>query len=457
MQRSSSLLLQTFDAVPTRIARRNRWSQCAPNAPPFTLRNPAPFTSQQAHFHTIPNQRVDHKSKHPSWRQKAHFHPTCTQFQSKRDYYDILGVARDASKTDIKKQYYQLAKRYHPDANKNDPEAAKKFAEATEAWEILGDDEKRQMYDNYGHAGVDEQAGFSEGGGFEDIFGEFASMFGQGRKNGRQAQRGSDIQVNLRISFMEAVRGTTRDLPISVKVTCDTCSGSGAKPGTKKTKCRTCNGSGVEVHQQGFFAVEAPCRRCQGEGSIIESPCTTCRGTGTVKKSKVVQVKIPEGVDNGLNLRLAHQGEAGVRGGPSGHLFVGIQVEPDPFFKRKKNDILVDVPISIGQAILGGTVVVPTLSGEVEMKIPRGVQPNTVMQMRGKGVKELNSSRRGSQLVNLQVHVPSSLTPKQEELLKEFMKEEEQVANSGNSTAKTHTFAATVQETMKRIRDFIKK
>lgn len=373
MPRSSTLLLQSFDCIPVRVARRNRWNQCAPNLQICNPVSSGPFLFRHAQFHTSRNQsKIDRKSNKQSWHQKANFHPTCTQFQSKRDYYDILGVARDASKNDIKKQYYQLAKRYHPDANKNDPEAAKKFAEATEAWEILGDDEKRQKYDNFGHAGVDEQGGFSEGGfpgGFEDIFGEFASMFGQGRKNGRQAQRGSDIQVNLKISFMEAVRGTTRDIPISVKVTCDTCSGSGAKPGTKKTKCRTCNGSGVEVHQQGFFAVEAPCRRCQGEGSVIESPCTTCRGTGNVKKSKVVQVKIPEGVDSGLNLRLAHQGEAGARGGPSGHLFVGIQVEADPFFKRRKNDILVDVPISIGQAILGGTVVVPTLSGEVEMKV----------------------------------------------------------------------------------------
>ncbi|DAZ93349.1 TPA: hypothetical protein N0F65_011875, partial [Lagenidium giganteum] len=397
-------------------------------------------------------------------QQRAAFHSTPVSNQAKRDYYDILGVSRDASKADIKKKYYQMAKKYHPDTNKDDPNAAKKFAEATEAWEILGNDEKRQKYDAYGHAGVDENGGFGQRGpgdfqGFEDIF---ASMFGEQAFGGRhrraanQPQRGADMQVNVTLSFMEAVKGTVRDLHLTSNEECGTCKGSGAKPGTSKKKCRTCNGSGVEVLQQGFFAVETPCRRCQGEGYTIESPCGTCRGKGTVKKPRTVEVKIPEGVDDGMNLRLAHQGEPGTRGGPSGHLYVGIDVQPDPFFKRNKTDIHVDVPISVAQAVLGGNVVVPTLTGEVEMKIPRGTQPNTVLQMRGKGVKELNSGRRGSQLVNLQVQIPKTLTPRQQELMEEFLKEEQERAEKGESDCKSHTFSKTVRDTVDRIKNFLK-
>lgn len=312
----------------------------------------------------------------PPQTQSRAFHRTPPSQQAKKDYYDVLGVSRDADKSEIKKQYYQLAKKYHPDTNKDDPNAAKKFAEATEAWEVLGNDEKRQQYDTFGHAGVDENGGFGGGGGagfhdFNDIFGDFASMFGDqsGRRRGNQPQRGADIQVNITLSFMEAVNGTVRDLNLTANETCEPCKGTGAKPGTKKRTCKTCGGSGVEILQQGFFAVETPCRRCHGEGSTIESPCTSCRGKGTVKKPRTVEVKIPEGVDQGMNLRLAHQGEPGTKGGPSGHLYVGINVQPDPFFKRRKTDVHVDVPISVAQAVLGGVVVVPTLTGEVEMKV----------------------------------------------------------------------------------------
>jgi molecular chaperone DnaJ len=306
----------------------------------------------------------------------AEFHSTRSVSASKRDYYDVLGVSRDADKNEIKKKYYALAKKYHPDTNKDDPDAAKKFAEATEAWEVLGTDEKREQYDTFGHAGMDPNAGFGGGGngdfhGFEDLFGSmFGGGFGGGgRRATNQPQRGDDVQVNITLSFMEAVNGTTRDLHITSNEECGTCNGSGAKPGTKKQTCRQCKGSGVEIMQQGFFAVETECRRCRGMGSIIESPCGTCRGKGTVKKPRTVEVKIPQGVDQGMNLRLAHQGEPGLRGGPSGHLFVGINVQPDPFFKRRKTDVYVDVPISIAQAVLGGAVIVPTLTGEVELKV----------------------------------------------------------------------------------------
>ncbi|KDO29577.1 chaperone DnaJ [Saprolegnia parasitica CBS 223.65] len=387
-----------------------------------------------------------------------HFHSSTPM--RKRDFYEVLGVASGASKNEIKKKYYELAKKFHPDTNKDDPNAAKKFAEATEAWEVLGDDDKRQKYDTFGHAGVDPNAGGGDGfhgGGFEDIF---ASMFGHqagGRRSGRpQPQRGADVQVNCHVSFMEAVNGTTRDLNLNTDVTCEPCDGSGAKPGTSKRKCKSCGGSGVEILQQGFFAVEQPCRRCRGEGFIIETPCTSCRGRGKVKKARTVEVKIPEGVDNGMNLRLAHQGEAGSKGGPSGHLYVSISVASDPFFKRNKTDVHCEVPISVAQAILGGSIVVPTLTGQVEMTIPKGTQSGTTLKMRGKGIKELNSSRRGSQLVTMNVHIPDTLSARQKELMEEFAKEEQLRSEAGESSCKTHTFAETVQKTVDRIKAFLK-
>ncbi|OQS00554.1 chaperone protein dnaJ [Achlya hypogyna] len=397
-----------------------------------------------------------------------HFHSSTPVL--KRDFYEILGVSSGASKSEIKKKYYELAKKFHPDTNKEDPNAAKKFAEATEAWEVLGDDDKRQKYDTFGHAGVDPNGGGGDGfhGGFEDIF---ASMFGHqagGRRSGRpQPQRGADVQVNCHISFMEAVNGTTRDLNLNTDVTCEPCDGSGAKPGTSKRKCKSCGGSGVEILQQGFFAVEQPCRRTTG--FIIETPCTSCRGRGKVKKARTVEVKIPEGVDNGMNLRLAHQGEAGSKGaiaviacdayelcGPSGHLYVSISVASDPFFKRNKTDVHCEVPISVAQAILGGSVVVPTLTGQVEMTIPKGTQSGTTLKMRGKGIKELNSTRRGSQLVTMNVHIPDTLSARQKELMEEFAKEEEARGVAGESSCKSHTFSETVQKTVDRIKQFLK-
>ncbi|RHY28182.1 hypothetical protein DYB32_006166 [Aphanomyces invadans] len=423
------------------------------------------------------------------------FHSSTRLDASKRDYYQVLGVKNDATKNEIKKKYYELAKKFHPDTNKDDPNAAKKFAEATEAWEILGDEEKRQKYDTFGHAGVDPN-GMGDGDGdfhgFEDIFSQmFGHQGGRGRGNGRpRPERGADVQVNTHISFMEAVNGTTRDLNVYTDVTCEPCGGSGAKPGTSPKKCKSCNGSGVEILQQGFFAVEQPCRRCRGEGTFrmstllvlpsdanvyfacssdrpmapysdpsvlavgvtIDNPCGTCRGRGKVKKSRTVEVKIPEGVDNGMNLRLANQGEAGSKGGPAGHLYVAVSVAPDPFFKRDKVDVRCEVPISIAQAVLGGSVVVPTLTGQ----IPKGTQPGTTLKMRGKGIKELNSSRRGSQLVTLNVHVPDSLSDRQKELMEEFAEEEKRRGQDGESSCKSHTFADTVRATVDRIKQYMK-
>lgn len=405
---------------------------------------------------------ADHPTRlHPA----RSFHGTNAVRQAKRDFYQVLGVSRDASKNDIKKQYYQLAKKFHPDTNKDDPLAAKKFAEATEAWEVLGDEEKRNKYDTFGHAGLDENGGGQSGAsgfgqgfpeGFEDIF---SSMFGNqqqqqqraGQSRKPQAQRGADVQVSVRLSFMEAVKGTTQDINVTSNVECPTCDGSGAKPGTQPKRCSVCNGSGVEVLQQGFFAVETPCRRCHGQGTVIPNPCPTCRGQGTVRKARRVEVKIPEGVDHGMNLRLAHQGEAGTRGGPSGHLYVGIEVAKDPFFQRDGVDLHVQVPISIAQAILGGEIIIPTLTGKAELKIPTGTQPNTTVKMKNKGIKHLNSFRRGDQLVTFQVQVPRNLSPRQQELIEEFASEENK-----HRQCKSHSFADTVRDTVHRLKAFLK-
>lgn len=394
-------------------------------------------------------------SGHSRW-----FHATNAMHDRKRDYYETLGISRDASKNDIKKKYYQLAKKYHPDTNKDDPNAAKKFAEATEAWDILGDEEKRSQYDTFGHAGVDESGGFDPsgfggggggGGGFEDLF---SQMFGgqqqQRAQNPNRPQRGSDVQVGVRLSFMEAVSGTTRDLELTTNATCGTCDGSGSKPGTKRKTCTHCRGSGVEVQQQGFFHVESPCRHCRGEGSINPHPCGTCHGQGTVRKRRTVTVTIPAGVDTGLNLRLAHQGEAGSRGGPAGHLYVQIEVASDPFFRREGSNVHVDVPISVAQAILGGTVTIPTLKGQAELKIPAGTQPDTTLKMAKQGLRAVNSTRVGAQLVTLKVQIPKNLSAKQRELIQAFEDEMALEAEKG-----CHGFTQTVRETIDRIKKYL--
>ena len=305
---------------------------------------------------------------------------------AKTDYYDILGISKSATVDEIKKAYRELALRYHPDRvpHEQKKEAEEKFKEISEAYEVLSDTQKRQAYDQFGHAGA--QAGFggargAEGSGFEDLFGDiFEDFFGGGRRRTRtrggerRGIRGEDLRYTLNLSFEEAAFGKKVTLDIPKDVPCTTCHGSGAKPGTKPTACSQCEGTGEVRFQQGFFSIARTCNRCRGEGTMISSPCTTCRGEGKVRTHKKIEVDIPAGVDTGQSLRLSKEGNAGVQGGPAGDLYVVIQVGEHAIFSRENNDVICDVPISFAQAALGTEIEVPTLYGKVQMKIPAGTQ-----------------------------------------------------------------------------------
>lgn len=347
---------------------------------------------------------------------------------AKRDYYEVLGVSRDASKDEIKKAYRRLARKYHPDANPNDDQAAKKFAEATEAYDVLMDDEKRAAYDRFGHAAADGQGGFggfegfgSDFGGLGDIFDMF---FGGGRRQRTGPQRGSDIRVDLELSFEEAAFGLEKDIKVPRIEDCGTCGGSGAAPGTKPRPCVQCGGTGQVQFAQttpfGRVVQSRTCDRCRGKGVVIEKPCPTCHGTGQVRRTRNIHVKIPAGVDNGSRLRVAGEGEAGMRGGPRGDLYVYIRVKPHKIFKREGNDIICEIPISFVQAALGDEVEVPTLEGKAGLKIPEGTQTGTVFRLRGRGIPDVNGYGRGDQHVRVKVVTPTKLNEEQKEILREF-------------------------------------
>lgn len=347
---------------------------------------------------------------------------------SKRDYYEVLGVGRDASERDIKKAYKRLAMKFHPDRNPGDKEAEAKFKEVKEAYEILTDDQKKAAYDQYGHAAFEQGGmgggGFGGGGAdFSDIFGDvFGDIFGGGRRGGgqRQAARGSDLRYNLELSLEEAVRGVSRELRIPTLATCDVCSGSGAKKGTSATTCGTCHGAGQVQMRQGFFAVQQTCPTCHGRGKIIKDPCNKCHGDGRVEKSKTLNVKIPAGVDTGDRIRLAGEGEAGEFGAPAGDLYVQVTVREHPIFVRDGNNLYCEVPISFAKAALGGEIEVPTLDGKVNLKIPAETQTGRMFRLRGKGVKSVRSSAIGDLLCKVVLETPVNLSDKQKELLQEF-------------------------------------
>ncbi len=343
---------------------------------------------------------------------------------SKRDYYEVLGVARDASDEDIKKSYRKLAMRHHPDRNPDNPKAEELFKEAKEAYEALSDPQKRAAYDQYGHAGFDAGAGGFGGGfsgGFADAFGDiFGDILGGGMRGRSNVYRGADLQYNLEISLEEAARGTETKLRIPTQESCETCKGSGAKPGTQPATCQTCGGHGQVRIQQGFFSIQQTCPKCHGSGKVIASPCTDCSGSGRVKRHKTLSVKIPVGVDEGDRIRLSGEGEAGVNGGPSGDLYVVIRLKPHPIFHREHNDLHCEMPTSFGTAALGGEIEVPTLDGYVKLKIPAETQSGKVMRLRGKGIKGVRSSGHGDILCHLVVETPLNLTDRQRELLTEF-------------------------------------
>jgi|TARA_R110000868_G_scaffold88411_3_gene246446 molecular chaperone DnaJ len=345
---------------------------------------------------------------------------------SKRDYYEILGVSKDVDGKELKKAYRKLAMKYHPDRNPDDKDAEAKFKEATEAYEILNDSQKRAAYDQYGHAGVDSNAGGGYGGGangagFSDIFGDvFGDIFG-GAGGGRGGpQRGSDLRYTLELSLEEAVRGVEKKVRIPTLVSCETCHGSGAKPGTSPKQCSTCNGVGQVRMQQGFFSVQQTCPTCRGQGTIIEDPCNSCHGRGVKEETKTLSVKIPPGVDTGDRIRLSGEGEAGAMGGPAGDLYVQVSVREHALFHRDGRNLYCDVPISIVDAALGGDLEVPTLDGRVRLKIPAETQSGKLFRLKGKGVAPVRGGGAGDLLCRVQVETPVSLNDEQKALLMKF-------------------------------------
>lgn len=350
---------------------------------------------------------------------------------SKRDYYKVLGVDRDATDADIKKAFRRLARQYHPDVNK-DGDAETRFKEINEAYEVLSDREKRAMYDRFGHAGP--QAGFGTGGfgdfsgfgGIEDIFDSFFGGMRTGTATRRGPTRGADLRYDLSIEFEEAVFGCEKEIIVPRHETCPQCNGTGAEPGTQPIRCPQCNGTGEIRRQQqtflGSFVQVTTCPRCQGEREIVTTPCTQCRGAKVVEVERPIMVKIPAGVDDGTRIRLAGEGEPGTRGGPTGNLYVVLHVKPHPHFRRDENNILLEMGINIAQAALGDKVMVPTLDGDEELVIPAGTQTGETFRLRGKGVPYLRRSGRGDQLVVIQVMTPTKLNAEQKELLAELGK-----------------------------------
>ncbi|MDQ1314337.1 MAG: molecular chaperone DnaJ [Pseudomonadota bacterium] len=348
---------------------------------------------------------------------------------SKRDYYEVLGVAKNASDEEIKKAYRKLAMKHHPDRNPDDKGAEEKFKEAKQAYEILSDSDKRAAYDQFGHAGVDQQAGMGGGYGgggsgfsdaFSDIFGDIFGGGGGGGNRRDRVYRGADLRYNLEIGLEEAARGTETKIRIPSLEECGTCHGSGAKPGTTPTPCTTCGGHGQVRIQQGFFSVQQACPRCGGSGKMVTDPCTACHGEGRVKKHKTLSVKIPAGVDNGDRIRLAGEGEAGINGGPSGDLYVVIHLKEHAVFKRDGDDLHCEMPISFATAALGGEVEIPTLDGHAKIKIPAETQSGKAFRLRGKGIKGVRSHAPGDLLCHMLVETPVNLSERQKELLREL-------------------------------------
>ncbi|MBA2689403.1 MAG: molecular chaperone DnaJ [Burkholderiales bacterium] len=342
---------------------------------------------------------------------------------AKRDYYEVLGVNRDASEEDIKKAYRKLAMKYHPDRNPDSPKSEEHFKEAKEAYEVLTDGEKRAAYDRFGHAGVEQQAaGAGAGfGGFTDAFGDiFSDIFGAGPRGRSNVYRGADLRYNLEIGLEEAARGLETKIRIPTMEACETCHGSGAKPGTSPTTCPTCSGQGQVRLQQGFFSIQQTCPRCHGTGKVVAEPCKTCAGAGRIKRQKTLSVKIPAGVDEGDRIRLSGEGESGVNGGPPGDLYVVIQIRPHSVFQREQNDLHCEMPVSFSVAALGGEIDIPTLDGHAKIKIPPETQSGQVFRLRGKGIKGVRNSTYGDLLCHVVVETPVKLTERQKELLREF-------------------------------------
>lgn len=349
---------------------------------------------------------------------------------TKRDYYEILGVGKTASEEELKKCYRKIAMQFHPDKNPGNKQAEERFKEAAEAYEVLSDRQKREIYDAYGHAGL-SNTGFQGFSGFDDVFSGFGDIFedvfGFGRGHGRgrtrpAARAGADLRYDLKISFLDAAFGLTTTIDLEKLHPCQACGGTGSAPGTTPSTCPTCNGRGQVVQSSGFFTISSTCPHCNGHGKVIAKACQTCRGTGREKQRKTVELKIPAGVETGSRLRLRGEGEAGDQGGPNGDLYVFLQVEDHEFFVRSEDDIVCRVPISFVQASLGATIEVPTLKETEKIKIPRGTQTGQIFRLKGKGIPHLQGYGRGDQIIEVFVKIPTELTRKQEDLLREFEK-----------------------------------
>ena len=348
---------------------------------------------------------------------------------AKRDYYKVLDVAKNASEADIKKAYRRLAMKYHPDRNPGDKEAEEQFKEAKEAYEVLTDAQKRAIYDQHGHDGIDaaRQGGGGGAGGFGgadfgDIFGEvFGDIFGGGRRDGRsQVFRGADLRYELELELPQAVFGHTTEIEIPRLMECETCSGSGAAKGHSPVTCEQCRGTGQMRISQGFFQLQQPCNRCRGSGRIVKNPCDTCLGQGRVRRTRRLSVKVPAGVSTGDRIRLGGEGEAGRNGGPPGDLYIEMNVKPHPIFERDGDDLSCEVPVSFATAVLGGSVKVPTLEGEVSLKVPAETQSGRVFRLRDKGVKPVRGGDRGDLFCRVVVETPVNLSSEQRELLRKF-------------------------------------
>lgn len=344
---------------------------------------------------------------------------------AKRDYYEVLGVGRSAGAEEIKKAYRKVALKLHPDRNPGDKAAEEQFKEASEAYQILSDPERRAQYDRFGHAAFEQGAGFGgfdfSAAGFEDIFGEiFGDFFGGPRRGRSRARRGDDLRYDLEITFEEAVFGTEKTIRVPRLQSCADCDGSGARDGTGRETCSACRGSGQLRYQQGLFSIAKTCGQCQGQGSVLRDPCRTCGGTGAVRAQQSLSVRIPPGVDTGSRLKLRGEGEGGASGGPAGDLYVVLHVREHPLFTRDGNDIVCEVPIGFTQAALGAEIDVPTPHGKVKMRVPAGTQSGNVFRLKGKGVPDVRGYGHGDALVRVVVETPRKLTAKQRELLEEF-------------------------------------
>jgi molecular chaperone DnaJ len=344
----------------------------------------------------------------------------------RRDYYEILGVERSASEEEVKKSYRKLAMQFHPDRNPGDKKAEENFKEAAEAYEVIHDPEKRKIYDRYGHEGING-TGFHGFSGFDDIFTNFSDIFedifgmtGARTRTRSSVRQGADLRYDLKISFMDAVKGTSTHIELEKLEHCKECNGTGAAAGTHPEGCSRCAGRGTVTQSSGFFTISATCPQCRGAGRVIKNPCKACYGTGKARARKTVSLKIPGGVETGSRLRLRGEGEEGDFGGPSGDLYVFIHVEPHEFFERDGYDILCQIPISMTQAALGAAIEVPTIESKETIKIPKGTQGGKIFRLKGKGVAHLKGIGHGDQVVQVLVKIPTNLTKKQEELLKEF-------------------------------------